>query len=93
MIYLVRNGIAEPRRDGVPLATTVYGHFFAERPSECGPLGPLYDVLRDRARIRAGRHPTPTAAVIDSASVRAAGEVRHHRRLCADGGYADRLVG
>ncbi|MBM7806972.1 hypothetical protein JOD57_002809 [Geodermatophilus bullaregiensis] len=34
-----------------------------------------HDALRDRTRIRAGRHPLPTAAVIDSASVRAADSV------------------
>jgi hypothetical protein len=50
------------------------------RPSTgCSAVGrPLargsasHDALRDRARIRAGRHPNPTAAVIDSASVRGA---------------------
>jgi hypothetical protein len=35
----------------------------------------VHDALRDRARIRAGRHPQPTAAVIDSASVRGADTV------------------
>jgi transposase len=35
----------------------------------------IHDALRDRARVRAGRHPLPTAAVIDSASVRGADTV------------------
>jgi transposase len=35
----------------------------------------LHDALRDRARVAAGRRPTPTAAVIDSASVRGADTV------------------
>src|SRR4051794_41487001 len=29
----------------------------------------IHDALRDRARVRAGRRPAPTAAIIDSASV------------------------
>ena len=35
----------------------------------------LHDALRDRARVRAGRSPTPTPAVLDSASVRGADTV------------------
>src|SRR3954462_11350875 len=38
-------------------------------------VGRLHDALRDRARVRAGRRPLPTAAVIDSASVRGADTV------------------
>jgi transposase len=35
----------------------------------------IHDALRDRARVRAGRRPLPSAAIIDSASVRGADTV------------------
>lgn len=49
---------------------TVYGYFTAWRDS--GVLQQLHDQLRDEARAAAGRDPQPTAAVIDSQSVKAA---------------------
>ncbi len=51
----------------LPPAKTVYGLFC--RWAAAGAWARLHDALRDRARIRAGRHPKPTAAVIDSAAV------------------------
>jgi transposase len=52
---------------------TVYGYFAAWRDD--GTLARLHDQLRDAARAAAGRQSRPTAAVIDSQSVRAADTV------------------
>jgi transposase len=52
---------------------TVYGYFAAWRDD--GTLQRLHDQLRDQARTAAGRAVAPTAAVIDSQSVRAADTV------------------
>ena len=74
IFYLVRGGIAWAALPAeFPPAKTVYGIF--RRWSGAGVWVRVHDALRDRARIRAGRHPQPTAAVIDSASVRGADTV------------------
>jgi putative transposase len=52
---------------------TVYGYFAAWRDD--GTLARLHDALRAQVRTAAGRHLEPTAAVIDSQSVRAADTV------------------
>jgi putative transposase len=52
---------------------TVYGYFAAWRDNNT--LQHVHDQLRDQARAAAGRDPRPTAAVIDSQSVRAADTV------------------
>jgi transposase len=52
---------------------TVYGYFAAWRDD--GTLARLHDVLRAQVRAAAGRDVEPTAAVIDSQSVRAADTV------------------
>jgi transposase len=52
---------------------TVYGYFAAWRDD--GTLARLHDALRARARAAAGRDAEPTAAVIDSQSIRAADTV------------------
>jgi transposase len=52
---------------------TVYGYFAAWRDD--GTLARLHDVLRAQVRAAAGRDREPTAAVIDSQSVRAADTV------------------
>ena len=49
---------------------TVYGYLAVWRDN-----GTLHDRLRDQARAAAGRDPRPTAAVIDSQSVKAADTV------------------
>jgi transposase len=49
---------------------TVYGYFAAWRDD--GTLARLHDTLRELVRVATGRHAEPTAAVIDSQSVRAA---------------------
>jgi transposase len=74
IFYLVRGGIAWAALPAeFPPAKTVYGIF--RRWTAAGVWCRLHDALRDRVRIRAGRHPQPTAAVIDSASVRGADTV------------------
>ena len=52
---------------------TVYGYFAAWRDD--GTLARLHDALRARVRAAAGRDRKPTAAIIDSQSVRAADTV------------------
>jgi putative transposase len=52
---------------------TVYGYFAGWRDD--GTLTRLHDGLHTRVRAAAGRSPAPTAAVIDSQSVRAADTV------------------
>src|SRR3954452_11975701 len=74
IFYVVRGGIAWAALPAeFPPAKTVYGVF--RRWVRAGAWTRVHDALRDRARIAAGRHPLPTAAVIDSASVRGADTV------------------
>src|SRR5215217_3096282 len=74
IFYLVRGGIAWRALPAeFPPAKTVYGLF--RRWTASGAWARLHDVLRDRARLQAGRDPSPSAAVIDSASVRGADTV------------------
>jgi transposase len=74
IFYLVRGGIAWAALPAeFPPAKTVYGIF--RRWAAAGAWARIHDALRDRARIAAGRSPLPTAAVIDSASVRGADTV------------------
>jgi transposase len=74
IFYLVRGGLAWAALPAeFPPAKTVYGIF--RRWAAAGAWARLHDALRDRARVRAGRQPNPTAAVIDSASVRGADTV------------------
>jgi transposase len=69
--------LAVPAR-GFPPWQTVYGYFAAWRDD--GTLARLHDGLRARVRAAAGRSPAPTAAVIDSQSVRAADTVARASR-------------
>jgi transposase len=74
ILYLDRTGCAwRYLPAGFPPWQTVYGYFAAWRDD--GTLARLHAELRARARAAAGRHPQPTAAVIDSQSVRAADTV------------------
>ena len=57
---------------------TVYGYFTAWRAD--GSLDRLHDALREQVRAAAGRSPAPSAAVIDSQSVRAADTVARSSR-------------
>jgi transposase len=74
IFYLVAGGIAWaalPRE--FPPHQTVYGIY--RRWVRAGAWQQLHDALRDRLRAGQGRHPQPTAAIIDSQSVRGADTV------------------
>jgi len=74
ILYLDRTGCAWRYLPGdFPPWQTVYGYFAAWRDD--GTLARLHDVLRELVRASAGRNAEPTAAVIDSQSVRAADTV------------------
>jgi transposase len=77
--YLVRTGCAWrllPHQ--FPPPGTVYW-WFAKWTAD-GTLQRLHQVLREQVRVQAGRRPTPTAAIVDSQSVRAADTVPRHSR-------------
>jgi transposase len=79
ILYVVDNGIkwrALPA--DFPPWSTVYKRFAAWE--KAGATGRLVDGLRDRARLAAGRVAAPSAAIIDSQSVRAAETVGHATR-------------
>ncbi|GAA4237436.1 transposase [Streptosporangium album] len=74
IFYVVRGGIPWrqlPREFPPPM--TVYGIY--RRWVRDGSWQRLHDALRDQVRVRQGRKPLPTAAVIDSQSVRGADTV------------------
>jgi transposase len=74
IFYLVRGGIAWRQMPaGFPPATTVYDLF--RRWARAGVWARVHDALRDLVRVHEGRDPLPTAAVIDSQSVRGADTV------------------
>jgi transposase len=74
ILYVNRTGCAwRYLPKDFPPWRTVYGYFARWRDD--GTLQLLHDGLRDQARAAAGRGPRPTAAVIDSQSVRAADTV------------------
>jgi putative transposase len=72
ILYLDRTGCAWRFLPcDYPPWKTVYGYFAAWRDD--GTLTRLHDALRAQVRTAAGRNTEPTAAVIDSQSIRAAG--------------------
>jgi transposase len=74
IFYLVAGGIAwaaMPRE--FPPHQTVYGLF--RRWAKAGAWQQIHDALRDLVRVYEGRDPAPTAAIIDSQSVRGADTV------------------
>ena len=74
IFYLVRGGIAwRQLPKDFPPYQTVYGFF--RRWAKAGLWQQVHDALRDLVRIYEGRDLRPTAAVIDSASVRGADTV------------------
>ena len=78
-MYLDRTGCAwRYLPSDFPPWQTVYGYFAAWRDD--GTLARLHGALRARVRAAAGRNAEPTAAVIDSQSVRAAETVRKATR-------------
>ena len=78
-MYLDRTGCAWRYLPAdFPPWQTVYGYFAAWRDD--GTLARLHDQLRTLVRAAAGRNAEPTAAVIDSQSVRAADTVPKNSR-------------
>jgi transposase len=74
IFYLNQGGIAwRALPKEFPPYQTVYGFF--RRWTKSGLWQQVHDMLRDLVRLHAGRDPQPTAAVIDSASVRGADTV------------------
>jgi len=74
ILYVNRTGCAwRYLPQDFPPWRTVYGYFAAWR--DTGVLHRIHDRLRDLVRTAGGRDPQPTAAVIDSQSVRAADTV------------------
>jgi transposase len=68
VFYLARGGIAWAQLPhDFPPPKTVYDIF--RRWAKAGAWHRIHDALRDRVRVRAGRSPAPTAAVIDSQTV------------------------
>ncbi|MET9915399.1 IS5 family transposase [Streptomyces sp. NPDC006476] len=72
--YVVDNGVkwANLPADFPPYRRV---HAFARRWQVTGLLAELHDRLRDRVREKEGRTADPTAAIVDSQSVRAAGNI------------------
>jgi transposase len=74
IFYLARGGIAWRQMPAdFPPAMTVYDLF--RRWAKAGVWQRVHDALRDQVRVRAGRRPVPTAAIIDSQTVRGADTV------------------
>jgi transposase len=74
IFYLCRGGIAWAQLPvDFPPYKTVYDIY--RRWTRAGAWQRVHDALRDRARVSAGRAPQPTAAIIDSQSVRGADTV------------------
>ncbi|MEW2445942.1 IS5 family transposase [Micromonospora marina] len=74
IFYLVRGGIAWRQLPvGFPPPTTVYDRF--RTWAKAGVWQAIHDALRDLVRVHEGRDPQPTAAIIDSQSVRGADTV------------------
>lgn len=74
IFYVVRGGIAwRQMPSDFPPAMTVYDVF--RRWAKTGVWQQVHDALRDLVRLHAGRGPLPTAAIIDSQTVRGADTV------------------
>ena len=79
VFYLVTGGIAwAAMPHDFPPHQTVYGLF--RRWVRAGAWARIHDALRDLVRVYEGRDPAPTAAIIDSASVRGADTVPSRSR-------------
>jgi putative transposase len=69
MLYVLRGGISwRSLPHEYPPWQTVYDYF--RRWRDDGTWEPITATLRERVRVRLGREPTPSAAIIDSQSVR-----------------------
>ena len=79
ILYVVRTGCAwRYLPEAYPPWRTVYGYF--ARWQADGTLDAIHDALRAQVRLAAGRAAAPSAAVIDSQSVRAADTVARASR-------------
>jgi transposase len=79
VFYLVAEGVRwRSLPKDFPPWQTVYGFF--SRWRDDGTWRRVHDVLRDQVRVLEGRDPLPTAAVIDSQSVKGADTVGADRR-------------
>jgi transposase len=79
IFYLVRGGLAWRQLPAeFPPWQTVYAWFARWRDD--GTWQRIHDALRERTRLHAGRRPTPSAAIMDSQSIRAAGNVSRTSR-------------
>jgi transposase len=79
ILYVIRTGCAwRYLPSEYPPWRTVYGYFARWRAD--GTLDALHDALRAQVRVAAGRQAAPSAAVIDSQSVRAADTVARPSR-------------
>ena len=77
--YLVHNGgVWRAQPADLPHWRTVYGYVRDWHRS--GATRRMHDQLREQVRVLAGRRPQPTAAIIDSQSVMAAGTVARNSR-------------
>ena len=91
IFYLVRGGIAwAALPQEFPPHQTVYGLF--GRWARAGAWQTVHDAPRDLVRVHEGRDPAPTAAIIDSQSVRGADTVPGRRRGYDAGNHAGRAV-
>lgn len=69
IFYVVRGGIAwRQLPHDFPPAMTIYDIF--RRWTKAGVWQRVHDALCDLVRVRAGRAPLPTAAIVDSQTVR-----------------------
>jgi putative transposase len=69
MSYVLRTGCAwRQMPHDLPPWQAVYHYFRLWR--QAGLFVEIHDLLRTQARLRAGREPLPTAAILDSQSVR-----------------------
>jgi len=74
IFYVIRGGIAwRQMPSDFPPAMTVYDIF--RRWAQAGVWQRVHDALRDLVRVHAGRDPLPTAAIVDSQTVRGADTV------------------
>jgi putative transposase len=69
ILYLVRSGCSWRMLPGdFPAWGTVHYYYWKWR--RCGVWKRLHDALREQVRRKAGRAPTPSAAIMDSQSVK-----------------------
>ena len=69
ILYVLRNGIAwRALPHDFPPWPTVYHYFRARRLD--GTWGAVHAALREEVRVADGREPTPSAAILDSQSVK-----------------------